>query len=117
MALRPELLRAWMKWRKLDAPVAAARAGAQRSATYRIEIEIDHLQSDVCALGQALLDGKNWNYPIRAEERLTDAIRIREATNQADLRPEHRDALLDYLDATEAVIKQIALEAPRLRLR
>jgi hypothetical protein len=116
MAMRSELLRAWMHWRKLEVPVPAVRSGHTSAKGYAIEVDLDHLHSTIVSLGNALMAGRSWNYPVRTDECLQDLERIRSALATSDMPDEKLSTLRHYLDVTSELLQQISLEHHKLRL-
>lgn len=114
MSARSPFMRVWKEWRRLQPPVDNFRHGRRSAATYGLECDLDHIASSVTSLGNAFMSQKDWDYVKRGIQELQELEAVRsEAQSLKTVEPQHRSALLQYVIATEGVLRAIvAAEDP-----
>jgi hypothetical protein len=107
-------MRAWRDWWRLQTPVDNFRRGRRDAPTYGLECDLDHIASSVATLGSAYMSRKDWDFVKRGIQELQELAAVHsEAQALGTLQPEHRSALMEYLQATEGVLRALfAAEDP-----
>lgn len=76
--MNSDFLRAWRLWIRCDRPIENSRRRRGDALSYAIEVELDHLLSDVHTIGGYAISGKHVNFRelVLPELRQLDALEL-----------------------------------------
>ena len=101
-------------WEVTPRPVENFLAERVAALTYGIELDIEHQAAYIRTMLEALRSGNRlWNYVLRVGNELRDLAEFRHRLEALELPEEGSQRFYRYMDATDALLKEILREASR----
>jgi hypothetical protein len=99
------LARAWYNWQHTALPVSNFRQGRVNAPTYKIEHDLDHLNSYLYGLGIEAISGKEIDYSKLVTQEITLLENIGKELEECEISASEKTIYSSYIAVTYALLQ------------
>lgn len=99
--------RSWYEWIRLVVPTKNFRLNRRNAPTYGLELDLDHLRSNVYSLGSGVISESKADFARLAANELIELNQILLQVEDCDIDEEEKDKFRKYISATQLLLLEI----------
>lgn len=108
MSLPKPFIQAWYAWQHSDAPITNSRLRRHAAKTYAIEVQLDHLGSNLYALGIEIIGGNySENYLPQIMDDLVELNAVKMVLAKYNIPNSEKTKFTKYMILIETVYQEI----------
>ncbi len=88
-------------------PTKNFRLNRSKAISYEIELKLDHLRSHIYTLGNALIEGKEYDFFKLASDDVQELNELNVEIESCDITEAEKQELRQYILATESLLEKI----------